>query len=354
MQARPAISVARHLLCQRRYGHHNRPRQASRILTLTTTSTASPWTRPPSLTTTGRGSRRGWRNVQAIATAYDNAGRTISVTSLNGSGAAVNQVQYAYADGLDAVTNSWQWHDGTVVEYGPTATPQVQYGYDNSLSLLSLTCPTVTATTGITGYYYYDNFSRVTEIGEQGTGPDIQTAVEYTYLGADTITGESPQEITGGLDFTLGNEDNGYSGLDQFGRVVDQKWTDDAATPTTLDEYKYGYDADGNMLWKQNATPGAAGLDEVYNYDYLSRLTGVQRGALFGQPSDPAITDAVFAAELDARRPGQHGQSIADRRQHDHRPDSPDKHVERGNKGDVYFWQNSEASASYLTFIAEK
>jgi hypothetical protein len=55
--------------------------------------------------------------------------------------------------------------------------------------------------------------------------------------------------------------------------------------------------AAGNRLWKQNAGPSATGLDELYAYDNLNRLTGTQRGTLTGQtdsPPDPSITDQVF------------------------------------------------------------
>ena len=68
----------------------------------------------------------------------------------------------------------------------------------------------------------------------------------------------------------------------------------------TVDEYKYGCDADGDVLWKQNAGPGATDLDELYTYDGLNRLTAMQRGTLSGQtetPPDPSIADKVFAQD---------------------------------------------------------
>ena len=71
---------------------------------------------------------------------------------------------------------------------------------------------------------------------------------------------------------------NSYTGWDRFGRIVDQLWANDAGT--VLDEYKYGYDADGNVLWKQNATPGASGLDELYTYNAMNELTSETRGTL--------------------------------------------------------------------------
>jgi len=67
-------------------------------------------------------------------------------------------------------------------------------------------------------------------------------------------------------------------GIDIFGRIVDQKWLNYTGTPTTLDEFTYGYDLDSNRQWKQN-TVGTA-LDEYYTYDQLNRLTDMQRGTL--------------------------------------------------------------------------
>jgi hypothetical protein len=84
---------------------------------------------------------------------------------------------------------------------------------------------------------------------------------------------------------TLGSAQNGYGGLDQWGRIVDQVWQSGGVA---VDEYRYGYNQDGNVLWKQNAT--ASGLDELYTNDALGRLTEVQQGTLSLSPS-PSITD---------------------------------------------------------------
>ena len=74
--------------------------------------------------------------------------------------------------------------------------------------------------------------------------------------------------------------DDIFTGIDIFGRIVDQKWLNYSGTPTTLDEYKYGYDLDSNRLWKQNTV--GTGKDEYYTYDNLNRLTDMQRGTLNG------------------------------------------------------------------------
>jgi hypothetical protein len=74
--------------------------------------------------------------------------------------------------------------------------------------------------------------------------------------------------------------DDIFTGVDNFGGIVDRKWLNYSGTPTTLDEYAYGYDLDSNRTWKQN-TVGTA-KDEYYTYDNLNRLTDMQRGTLNG------------------------------------------------------------------------
>jgi RHS repeat-associated protein len=75
-----------------------------------------------------------------------------------------------------------------------------------------------------------------------------------------------------------------FNGLDQFNRIIDQRWQNSiTTTPTDIDRYQYGYDQDSNRIWKANVvgTPVVTGgLDEYYTYDTLNRLTEMQRGAL--------------------------------------------------------------------------
>ena len=72
----------------------------------------------------------------------------------------------------------------------------------------------------------------------------------------------------------------------------------------TLDEYKYGYDSQGDVLWKQNVTADNAGveLDESYTYDYLGQLTAAYRGEPEtggnGGEKMPAGTPASYTANL--------------------------------------------------------
>ena len=59
-----------------------------------------------------------------------------------------------------------------------------------------------------------------------------------------------------------------------------RSWKTGGLSGTSVDEYKYGYDADGNATYRQNAGIDAAALDEFYQYDGLNRLDFAQRGTL--------------------------------------------------------------------------
>jgi YD repeat-containing protein len=68
-----------------------------------------------------------------------------------------------------------------------------------------------------------------------------------------------------------------YTGLDRFGRVIDQNWYN-TSTSSSTDRFQYGYDRDGNLLWRNNLVNTSFG--ELYAYDNLNQLTGFQRGTL--------------------------------------------------------------------------
>jgi RHS repeat-associated protein len=255
------------------------------------------------------------QTVNAIVTTYDDMGRVRTVSSeglVNGVETILNQVEYAY-DGWGNESQEWQSQTGPV---DTSSTPSVQYIYADGAH-----------GTGVAEYMrltemIYPN-SRELEYG-YGTSGSIDDALSlvatiggsdgtyatYTYLGADTIASQYEDlgaangyaDLQIGLDYSTNN----FSAWDQFGRVVNQDWnmySNSGGVLTslgTLDGYTYGYDADGNVQWKQNVGQGATGLDELYTYDNLGRLTNVERGTLSGQnTSDPTITGATFSQSWD-------------------------------------------------------
>src|SRR5439155_17806471 len=91
-----------------------------------------------------------------------------------------------------------------------------------------------------------DSISRLSSLSDNSA-----TLESYAYLGLGTVVKRAhPQP---GVDLTYikqsgeSNADAGdqYTGLDRFGRVVDQRWLV-TANGTHTDRFQYGYDRDSN------------------------------------------------------------------------------------------------------------
>jgi RHS repeat-associated protein len=118
------------------------------------------------------------------------------------------------------------------------------------------------------------------------------TLESYSYLGLGIVVKRAHPFPTNGLDLTyigLGTGDAGdqYTGLDRFGRVVEQKWQTEQMTPTVTDDFTYGYDRDSNRLYRKNLVNTA--FSELYHangssngYDNLNQLVAFARGTLNG------------------------------------------------------------------------
>ena len=76
----------------------------------------------------------------------------------------------------------------------------------------------------------------------------------------------------------VGQVGDNQIGLDEFGRVIDQRWTTSAGT--AADRRQYGYDRDSNRLYADNLV--SSSNSELYSYDGLNQLTSFQRGTLNG------------------------------------------------------------------------
>ena len=220
-------------------------------------------------------------SVRCIATAYDTQGNAYLVTSYNApsGGTIVNQVENLY-NGLDQLTAQYQSNNGAV---NLSTTPVVQYAYNqmsggaNNSRLTNMTYPN-----GRVINYNYNSgldssISRLSSISDS-TG----ILESYLYLGLDTVverdhpqTGVNETYIS--QNGTTGDAGDMYIGLDRFGRIVDDNWFN-TATGTSTDRFQYGYDPDGDVLWRNNLVNPAMG--ELYTYDGLNQLTSFQRGTL--------------------------------------------------------------------------
>ena len=130
-----------------------------------------------------------------------------------------------------------------------------------------------------------NSISRLSSISDSSA-----TLAAYTYLGLGTVVKRAhPQP---GVDLTYikqTGESNGdagdqYTGLDRFGRVVDQRWIV-ASTGVATDRFQYGYDQNSNVMFRNNLVNTSFG--ELYHasgagngYNGLNQLTNFSRGVL--------------------------------------------------------------------------
>jgi RHS repeat-associated protein len=229
--------------------------------------------------------------ILRIDTAYDTQGNPYLFTSYSTTAGTtiVNQVQRAF-NGLAQLITEYQAHSGAV---NTSSTPKVQYTYSemaggaNHSRLTSIVYPNGK----VLNYNYNtgldDSISRLSSLSDTSG-----TLESYTYLGLSTVVKRAHPLPTNGLDMTYitpgGSGDAGdqYTGLDRFGRIVDQKWQQNTTpTPTITDEFKYGYDRDSNRLYRTNELNH--NFDELYHangasngYDNLNQLVAFARGTL--------------------------------------------------------------------------
>jgi RHS repeat-associated protein len=223
--------------------------------------------------------------VMKRTTGYDTAGRPELFTSYNASDVVVNQVQRVY-NGLGQLVTEYQAVAGAV---NPSLTPKVQYAYSamaggaNHSRLTGLTYPNgrmlnLNYATGLD-----DRISRLSSLSDTSG-----TLEAYAYLGLDTVVTRAHAQP--GVDLTYvkrtgeanGEAGDPYTGLDRFGRVVDQRWLV-SATGVATDRFAYGYDRNSNRLYRDNLVNAAFG--ELYTTDQglytgLNQMRAFQRGVL--------------------------------------------------------------------------
>ena len=97
--------------------------------------------------------------------------------------------------------------------------------------------------------------------------------VQPTHLGLGTQVRTTMSEPDVRWDLATGSSPNPYAGLDRFGRVIDNKWTN-YNTSATLDQIKYTYDRASNRTSRENVVAKAQTtpkyFDELYGYVSVS------------------------------------------------------------------------------------
>ncbi len=221
-------------------------------------------------------------SVRRVETAYDTQGNAYLITSYDAAsgGNVVNQVQRTF-NGLGQLKIEYQSHSGAV---DTGSTPKVQYTWSempsgaNHSRLVSITYPNGKVLTFNYATGLNNNISRVSSISDTSG-----TLESYDYLGVDTVVRRAHAQP--GVDLTYikqtgestGDAGDQYTGLDRFGRVVDQRWRK-TSDGSHKDRFQYGYDRDSNPLYRDNLVNSAFG--ELYSYDDLNQLTSFYRGTL--------------------------------------------------------------------------
>jgi RHS repeat-associated protein len=236
-------------------------------------------------------------SVRALSYSYDALGLPYQETSYSNSSAAtvVNQVQDGY-NGYGQLVAQYQAHGGTV---SVSTTPVTQYTYTqlsgaNYSRLSSMIYPNGRALDFVYNSGIDSDISRVSGLSDDaGTGAG--SVENYKYLGVDAIVQRTDGNGIALTYIKQGGESNGdagdqYIGLDRFGNVVDQRWIPTGSPLSPTDRFKYGFDRDGNVLFKNNLV--SSSFSELYHvnssssgdnataYDNLNRLTGFRRGTL--------------------------------------------------------------------------
>ena len=254
---------------------------------------------------------------------FNDAGLPFKQTSLTNwdQSAVENQVQDQY-NGYGQLIKQYQESGGSV---NTSTSDDVQYGYSQPTGANYSRLSSMTYPNGRVEDYGYNTgidatISRVSYIADDA-GSSAGHVAEYTYLGLSAIVVENEPEA--GVELTCiqvpgdtsYNSDGGdrYTGLDRFGRVIDQAYYVTASPPSTpafTDRLQYGYDRDNNVLYAKNLVNSS--FSELYHansaatgdnntaYDPLSRITSFRRGTLTSSGNNSSSLDTITSGNLNS------------------------------------------------------
>ena len=234
-------------------------------------------------------------SVLRIDTAYEIRGMVSQVTSYSdvAGTTAVNQVTLIYNQFEQLITDA-QNHAGS-----GGSPPAVNYGYANgtanTVRRTSITYPNGRVLNIDYAPGEDDSLSRVTDLAIVG---ETTVTVQYTYYGMNSFASVMyPMPSSVNVQSVLASGSS-YTGLDQFGRIVNLPWT--KTSPGDLAQLAYGYDQNSNRTYRQDLKAGTSKQqDEIYAYDRLQRLDSFRRGALTTGSGTYRLTSLVFGQDWD-------------------------------------------------------
>jgi RHS repeat-associated protein len=228
--------------------------------------------------------------VRAIGTTFNTQGLPnleTSYSNANGTG-VVNQDEDIY-NGLGQLTGEFQAVSGAV---NTSSTPEVQYAFsDPSLGSrqTSETYPNGRVVDDVYNSGINTTIGRISSIAD-AAGSSAGNLQSYVYQGVGTIIG-----------FADGNGVTENTTLNSFGESAEIKYVNSSSV--TTDDFAYGFDRDGNVLYKNNLLSSAnsdlyhansaASGDNNTAYDPLSRLGAFERGTLSASGNNGSTLDTV-------------------------------------------------------------
>jgi RHS repeat-associated protein len=232
--------------------------------------------------------------IRKIGRTYEVRGLLQNVTSYDGSGSVVNDVQMAY-NTFQQLQTDYQAHSGAV---NTSTTPNVAYAYadgsDNTVRPESITYPN-----GRVLNYGYGTTDSIDDLRDRVTGlSDSESLVSYTYFGLDTTVVVGYVEPSLQMTYIkqgsepVGDGGDQYTGLDRFNRVIDIRWINPSGT--AVNRFKYGYSEASNRLWRQNPVASGGGFDEQYEYDGLYQVYDRALGTLWGITIPAPVQEEQF------------------------------------------------------------
>ncbi len=286
-------------------------------------------------------------SVRRLETAYDSAGRPYQFTSYSAQsgGDVVNQVRRLY-NGFGQLTTEYQATAGAVTE-NLALTPAVRYVYTEagqSANHSRLTKMIYPGNGRELNYSYNTGIDeRISRVSSLTNGVESLPLEVYSYLGLDTMVKRSRPQL--GIELTYvkrtgeanGEAGDPYTGLDRFGRVVDQRWIVSSSGSAT-DRFAYGYDRDSNRLYRDNKVNPAFG--ELYHaggasngYNNFNELLAFRRGTLSDSNTD-GVPDTVNSPSRsqswDFDGFGNWGRSITDGAQTFYNPNAQNQFITAG------------------------
>ncbi len=259
------------------------------------------------------------QTIKRLDTAYDTQGNAYLLTSYKSTAGTIisiaSQVQRNFND-LNQLTQEYQAMGR--VNTNPNVdvvSPSVAYAYTdmvagaNNSRLLTMIYPN-----GETINYNYAGLdsaiSRVTSISD--TNPLLSNSTrsleQDTYLGLSTVVqrtfpiSQVSLSYIQQADQAVGDAGDQYTGLDRFGRIVDQNWYNTASSES-LSDVQFGYDPDSNRLYANDLLNLAMG--EIYHqngagsYDQFNQIGYFARGVLTqGRDSVSLVTGSTDVTSL--------------------------------------------------------